>query len=129
MKRIITILAAMLPALAPAKDKMAPVWPDLKSVACVSGRPATKDDVAAGRAVFVLQDHGAPIGEAMKIEVPQYAYHLEADTKERTPCVIIQAEQARGQKLIGCKLLEKGGMMAGLFSEFVLMGDKVPSSQ
>ena len=48
-------------------------WPPLSEFAAVSGRPATTEDVSAGRAAFVLQEAGRSIGEPIDISVPQYA--------------------------------------------------------
>jgi len=126
MKRIISILASFFAASVSAKDEPHPVWPDLKGIECVSGRAATREDVDSGRAVFVLMDADKPIGIPIKIRLPQYAFHVDAETKKRTPCVVIQAEEARGQKLIGCRILSGGKIMAGFLAEFILLGEKAP---
>ncbi|WP_147263241.1 hypothetical protein [Roseimicrobium gellanilyticum] len=97
-------------------------WPPLSEFAFVSGRAATAEDVSAGRAVFVLQDTGQPIGEPINIIVPQYALHRDEVSGTQTHCVIIQAEQARGQRLVGACVLSDHSVMAGLFSEFELLG-------
>lgn len=99
-------------------------WPTLTDYPCTTGRAATSDDVKAGRAVFVLQADGKPIGQALGIKVPQYAYHIDEQTKERNPCIIIQAEEARGERLIGCRTLADGQILAALFHEFEFLGDK-----
>jgi hypothetical protein len=128
MKFLISILAIILPFVIFGKDPPPVKWPDLKTVAFVSGRAATQEDAKEGRAVFVLGDAGKLIGEPMKITIPQYAYHLDSE-KKRTPCVIIQAEEARGQKLIGCFTLPDGGFMVGMYSEFIFLGDTPPVTQ
>ena len=128
MKRIFSIIAALFAGAASAKDAPSPQWPDLKTVAFLSERAATKEDVDAGRAVFVLADAGKPIGAPMKITIPQYAFHVDSETKTKTPCVIIQAEEARGQKVVGCRMLD-GTIMAGTFPEFVLLGDTPPKKK
>ncbi|HOF08686.1 MAG TPA: hypothetical protein PLV33_01675 [Opitutaceae bacterium] len=128
MKRLLSCLAIFLPMLASGKDEPAVAWPELRTIACVSARAATPDDVNQGRAVFVLADAGKPIGVPMKITIPQYAYHVDAERK-RTPCVVIQAEEARGQRLIGCILLPGREIMAGMFTEFELLGTEIPSSK
>ena len=94
----------------------------------MSGRAATAEDVSAGRAVFVLQDAGKPIGEPMAITVPQYALHRDEESGTQTPCVIIQAEQARGQRVIGACMLPDRSFMAGLFPGFDLLGTTPPSA-
>jgi hypothetical protein len=83
--------------------------------------------VEAGKAVFALQDQGTPIGKPLGIRVPQYAFHLEEGTRRRTPCIIIQAEEARRQKLLGCRRLPDNALLAGKLNEFELLGDKPPA--
>ena len=53
--------------------------------------------------------------------LPQYAIH-----KEDEPCIVIQAEEAYGQKLIGCYTLPSNQMLAGFVNEFTLLGQKKP---
>jgi len=72
-----------------------------------------------------LQVDGQPIGHPLGISVPQYAFHIDQKTKQRTPCVIIQAEEARGQRLIGCRTLPDGEIMAALFHEFEMLGERL----
>jgi len=97
-------------------------WPPLSEFPAVSGRAATAEDVSAGRAVFVLQDSGNPIGEPISMPVPQYALHRDEQSGKQTPCVIIQAEHARGQRVVGACMLPDRSIMAGLFPEFELLG-------
>ena len=53
-------------------------WPALSSVAVISGRVATEDDVKAGHAVFVARDgDGNLIGTPLDIQLPQYAVHVD----------------------------------------------------
>ena len=104
-------------------------WPSLADYPCTVGRAATSNDVSAGKAVFVLQADGQPIGQALSIPVPQYAFHIDEKTKQRTPCVIIQAEEARGQLLIGCRTLPDDQITAALFHEFEFLGDKPGATQ
>jgi hypothetical protein len=104
-------------------------WPSLAAYSCTAGRAATTNDVAADRAVFVLEADGRMIGQPLAMTVPQYAFHIDEQTHHRTPCVIIQAEEARGQKLIGCRTLPDGKTMAALYREFELLGETPPKSQ
>jgi hypothetical protein len=128
MKRILSILAALFAGISLAKETMSIAWPDLESVSYIRDRAATKEDVEAGRAVFVLSDEGVSIGAPLDIPVPQYSFHVDQESGTRTPCVIIQAEEARGQKFIGCRLLD-GSIMAGTFPEFVLLGATPPKDE
>src|SRR5437879_5197401 len=100
-------------------------WPDLASVAFVSGRDATDIDVAQGRAVFVLKSGGRPIGKPIAMILPQYAYHVD-EKKHRQPCVLIQAEEGDGQRLAGCRMVADGSIFAGFLHEFLLLGTGVP---
>ena len=100
-------------------------WPPLSEFPAVTGRAATQQDVSAGSAVFVLQDSGQAIGEPISTQLPQYAFHLDEDGT-RTPCILIQAEHARGQRLGGAVMLPDRGIMAGMFGEFELLGTTPP---
>lgn len=102
-------------------------WPSISGFLCVSGRAATKDDISAGRAAFLLQDAGQTIGEAIAITIPQYAFHCDEQTGARQPCVVVQAEQARGQRLIGAASFSDGSLIVGLFHEFELLGTTPPT--
>jgi hypothetical protein len=101
-------------------------WPPLSEFTAVTNRPATQADVAEGSAVFVLQDQGQPIGEPIDIVLPQYALHVDQEANTKTPCVLIQAEQARGQMVAGARILPDRSIMAGLYGEFELLGSTPP---
>jgi hypothetical protein len=104
----------------------ATMWPKLDEIGAVSGRSATSEDVAAGRAVFVLQSNGTPIGKPLEIVVPQYAYHVDPETGTRTAGIIIQAEDAGMHKIVGFLALPDKSILAGTFAEFELLGIKPP---
>lgn len=102
------------------------MWPELSEIPAVSGRAARKEDVASGRAVFVLESEGQPIGLPIDIKLPQYAYHVDVDTGERTPGVLIQAEEAGGQQIAGFVAIPSGNCMAATLAEFELLGSDTP---
>lgn len=102
------------------------MWPALSDVPAVCGRAARKEDVKSGRAVFVLRSKGRQIGRPIDIELPQYAYHVDADTGERTPGVPIQAEGAGGQRFAGSIALPSGNRLAATLDGFELLGTRVP---
>lgn len=120
MKRLIVFLAS----IGIAMSTLAAEWPPLPKEGFIVGRAAKKEDVDAGRAAFVAARGGRVIGTPLAIAVPQYAYFLDKGT--RSPAIIIQAEEAEGQKLIGARLLD-GSFVAGLITDFELLGSKVPS--
>jgi hypothetical protein len=96
------------------------MWPQLPVKGFVAGRIATKEDLAAGNGAFVL---GA--GEPISIEIPQYAYHIEAPGK-RTAGIVIQAERSSdGKELVAMQPIGGNGHIVGLFSEYQLLG-KIP---
>lgn len=103
-------------------------WPPLAGFSGVTGRPATEEDVKAGRAVFVVTSSGVPIGVPLGIVVPQYALHRDEETGEVTPCVVVQAEQAGPERLVGCLLLPGRDLFAGKLAEFTLLGINPPTS-
>lgn len=98
--------------------------PDLSKTRFVSGRAATADDINSGAAVFELRDGETPIGSPIEISVPQYALFNNEGTS--IPVVIIQAEQTRGQRLIGA-IDTSGKPIVGLFTDFTLLGTQKPS--
>jgi hypothetical protein len=66
------------------------------------------------------------IGKPMDITLPQYAYHLDEETGEKTACVVVQAEDVRGRRLVGAYLLPERTLLAGLYGEFELLGTQPP---
>lgn len=97
--------------------------PKLSTVAFISGRAASEADVQAGKAVFVLKDGETLIGRAINIKLPQYAYFL--DNGRKVPVVVIQAEEARGQRMMG-GINSSGIPVAGFLADFELLGTKQP---
>jgi len=75
-----------------------------------------------------MQDGGTPIGQPIDIVLPQYAFHLDADTGKKERCIVIQAEEARGRRLIGAYALPDRQLLAGFYNEFQLLGTTSPSS-
>ena len=69
-------------------------WPDLPKEGFVAGRPANDEDVAIGRAVFVLKSEGISVGRPLELPVPKYALHRDIETGLVTPGIVIQAEEA-----------------------------------
>ncbi len=104
-------------------------WPPLADYPCVSGRVATTIDTAANRAVFVLQSKdGKLIGHPLDIKIPQYAFNIDEQTHERKPCVVIQAEQVQNDRVIGCRTLPDGKLLAALYREFEFLGYTPPQN-
>jgi len=105
------------------------LWPRLAEFKATSHRAATEADVTAGAAVFVLKDAGKPIGQPIDIVLPQYAIHVDSKTGEKLYCIVIQAEEARGQRMIGAYILPRREPYAGFFAEFRLLGITPPKHQ
>jgi len=84
---------------------------------CLTGRAATQDDVGAGRAVFA-----APGADAKPIDLklPRCAIHVDQETGKKTPVIVVQAEDARGNKTIGYRFLS-GAAGVCLLSELELL--------
>ena len=74
---------------------------------CISGRTATRADVAQGIAVFVLEPSGGARVSPVDMKLPAYGRQIQADER-RIPVVIIQAENASGQTLLGVRYLTGG---------------------
>ena len=111
----------------PIEDGGRILWSPLSEFKVVSKRPATKDDVAANRAVFVAQSNGVLIGIPIEVDLPQYAYHVDVATGEKTPGVLIQAEEAGDQQLAGFIILPFRTIMAGMLPEFELLSTQPPN--
>src|SRR5882672_9846635 len=62
---------------------------------CLTGRAATQDDVGAGRAVFAAP--GAD-SKPIDLKLPRCAIHTDQQTGKKTPVIVVQAEDARGNK-------------------------------
>lgn len=101
------------------------MWPDLANIGFVSGRAATEDDVREGNAAFVLSADGRAIGRPISVDIPQYALHVDEETGEKTPCILIQAEAGGDQQLAGARYLD-GQIGAGFLREFQLLGTQQP---
>jgi hypothetical protein len=100
-------------------------WPPLPKEGFVAGRAATQADVVAGRAVFVPESGGVSVGKPLRITIPQYAYYREG--KNKTPAIVIQAEEALGLQLVGARLAD-GRKIVGPLPNFELLG-KVPPTK
>ncbi|KND47082.1 MAG: hypothetical protein AB199_01480 [Parcubacteria bacterium C7867-004] len=88
----------------------------------IKGIPATENDVKEGRAVFFVDPGGNPID----MDIPQYAWHIDNETKQSTLWIIVQAEEQGGVRVFGAVDPETGGNFAGLDNEFLLIGRKLP---
>jgi len=98
-------------------------WPPLPKTGFIVGHAATQADVDAGNAAFVAAVNGVSIGVPIKITIPQYAYYKENGKK--LPVVVIQAEEAQGQKLVGARQAN-GQDVVGLITDFELLGNVQP---
>ena len=134
-RQAIAFIAAVLLALpschrtdVPSKAKVTNneekvVWPPLPATGFITGRSATNDDIAKGDAVFSLN-----ASEPMKIEIPQYAYHIDEQTGKKSPGIIVQAERTSdGMELLAMQSVADGGELVGLLREFKLLGKTPPT--
>ena len=74
-------------------------------VPAIRNRPATEWDVHGGIAVFYGENEKR---EALPLPLPQPAFHVDAETGNRTPVVVIQAECSRDQYIVGVRYLDGG---------------------
>lgn len=101
-------------------------WPDLPKECFVSARPATVADLKKGCAAFMMGDTGISAGTPLNIEIPQYAWHVDRKSGERTPVILIQAEEGSGIKAVGYKELDSPSLGVTLLSEMILLGNNKP---
>lgn len=95
-------------------------WPVLPSSGFITGRVATEADVKRGDAVFLTQTDGKPDAEPSPIQVPQYAYLLEANGNRR-PVVVVQAQTNERGTILGMRDA-KGEEYVATREEVVLLG-------
>jgi len=103
-------------------------WPELPSSGFVSGRFATEEDVEAGNAAFVLKAGNDYVGKPLTLEIPQYAIHTDPESGTKTAGILIQAESAGDQQLVGLLVLRDDSFLAGTLPEFQLLGVRKPRS-
>lgn len=100
------------------------VWPDLPKNCFVSARPATAVDVKKGCAAFMIGQTGVSAGTPLRIEIPQYAWHVDQKSGAKTPVILLQAEESSGIKAVGYKELDSPSLGVALLSEMILLGSK-----
>jgi hypothetical protein len=104
-------------------------WPSLADYPHLTGRPAEFSDVHAGRAVFVARVNGQLVGRPVPIPVPQYAFQVDQDTQQRTPCIVVQAEEANSRQIFGARRVPDGQELVGFSDDFELLGSSPPTGQ
>ncbi|KAA8705141.1 hypothetical protein [Pseudomonas proteolytica] len=124
MRTLLLAALFLTPALALGQTI---AWPDLPETCFVSGRSATNEDVDSGCAAFLINVKGKAAGTPIKMDIPQYAMHIEAGTLKETPVVIIQAEQNGKIKAVGYKEVGTEQLGAALLKELRLLGTKKPT--
>ena len=121
--RLFIWLLVVIAAAAAGVNAQGETWPALPKQGYISGRTATRADVAAGNAAFVPEVGGVSVGRPLAIVIPQYAYYK--DQMKRTPVIIIQAENVQGMKMLGARLAN-GKHVVGLLENFELLGTTPP---
>ncbi|MBE8589761.1 hypothetical protein IQK56_01820 [Pseudomonas sp. MAFF 301449] len=123
MRTFLLAVLALLPSLALADI----AWPELPKTCFVSGRSATSTDVDTGCAAFLINVKGKAAGTPIKLDIPQYAMHVDEASGKETPVIIIQAEENGEVKAVGYKELGTDQLGAALLREVRLLGTKKPS--
>ncbi len=121
MRKLPLLFLTLMPSLAEAIT-----WPDLPDTCFVSGRSATSQDVDTGCAAFLINVKGKAAGTPIKLDIPQYAMHVDEGTGKETPVILIQAEENGDVKAVGYKELGTGQLGAALLREVRLLGTKKP---
>jgi len=107
MIRFALLFVLLLPNMATAKDKLwGPIdMKNWKAIPCVSGRPATEQDVKEGRAAFYITGDQTTL-KPILLTLPACAI-LREGYKE-TPVIVIQAEETPESKTVGVRFLGGG---------------------
>ncbi len=124
MRTLLLAVLLLAPTLAQAN---AISWPDLPQSCFVSGRSATSIDVDSGCAAFLINVKGKAAGTPIKLDIPQYAMHVDETTGKETPVIIIQAEENGEIKAVGYRELGSDQLGAALLREVRLLGTQKPS--
>lgn len=101
-------------------------WPDLPKSCFVSGRSATSMDIDTGCAAFLINVKGQAAGTPIKLDIPQYAMHVDEATGKETPVILIQAEENGEVKAVGYRELGTDQLGAALLREVRLLGTQKP---
>ena len=112
---------AWLLVLGGASAAAAAEWPPLPSSGFVTGRPAQKEDVAKGNAIFSAVVNGVVVGKPLPIKIPQYAVLRDG----RKAVILVQAEVANGIKVYGVRGLD-GKQQVVTESDIELLGTQKP---
>ncbi|WDU60706.1 hypothetical protein LRS56_17705 [Pseudomonas poae] len=123
MRTLLLVALAMTPTLTLAE---AITWPDLPQTCFVSGRSATSTDVDTGCAAFLINVKGQAAGTPIKLDIPQYAMHVDETSGKETPVIIIQAEENGEIKAVGYRELGTDQLGAALLREVRLLGTQKP---
>ena len=120
-----SVAPAVRPAAWPqiAAARYPAMWPPLPDSGFISGRAATEGDVHAGNAVFVLRSDGRLVGEPLPLTIPQYVIHVSDG--DRWPAILVQAEGAGDQEIVGIRYLD-GSLGAATIGELALHGTLPP---
>jgi hypothetical protein len=90
-----------------------------KETPCLTGRAATVDDVAAGRAMFAAPGSDS---KPIDLKLPRCAIHTDEKTGTKVPVIVVQAEDVGGKKTIGFRFLNGGTGVDMLFELQLLDG-------
>ncbi len=101
-------------------------WPNLPAGKdIVMGRLATREDVEAGRAAFVMSDYSDKPASPARIDLPQYGAWRGAPG-EHTAVIVFQAETDGELTMLGFWDVEGGSLDAEPLSKFELFGRTPP---
>jgi hypothetical protein len=89
----------------------------------LSGRLATDEDRRDGKAVFCQQVTGAVVSEPYPLSLPHAAILIDDEGSiGDAPVIVVQAERAAEQVLVGFRFL-RGGKGVALLSDVELLDD------
>ncbi len=121
--KIVLILISCLLLIGCSKETSIELWGKINiaewdKTPCIQNRTAIEKDVKTGFAVFYI-DNSDDL-KTIKMNLPCCAILIDKESNERTPVIIIQAEESQKQRLIGYRSLN-GGNGIGLESDFIFL--------
>ena len=99
-------------------------WPKLPTEGFISGKPATKADVDADRAVFAYVN-GKGKSTPLTITIPQYAFMKKKGQDKKIRIIVVQAEKVNGMNVVGYINIKTGKRAITLLKHVKLLGQSI----
>lgn len=103
-------------------------WPPLPKKGFITGKPATKADVEARRAVFAYI-HKSVKAVPIKMTLPQYGILNVPKTSISIRVIVLQGEKINGRSWLGYIDIKTGKRAVALIENIRLLGQNIKKSK